>query len=239
MASNRSNPTLGRRLVEHAAPLTALLMLALVGMDTLDHPTPADTDPYHRTVRQAADRVPIRIGPWVGSESSLPPAAVALYRPNVLFNRRYENVATGEACNVLFVHCRDIRDMAGHYPPICYPANGWRAQRREPLAVRLQNLTIHGAEYEFSSMRFNRASSVVVYNFMVTRHGRTHPDMGANYRAAGRETQRYYGAAQMQIVLEASMAPERRREVYAELLTGYEPVIQAVRAPRESIGGDR
>mgnify|MGYP007071125856 CR=1 FL=1 len=42
-----------------------------------------------------------------------------------------------EQVNVAVVQCRDARDMGGHYPPICYPGQGW-TPKNPGIAVPLR-----------------------------------------------------------------------------------------------------
>ena len=37
--------------------------------------------------------------------------------------------------SLLLVQVRDARDILGHYPPVCYPAQGWRVRERGEIAL--------------------------------------------------------------------------------------------------------
>ena len=57
--------------------VTLGLLVGLTG-HKLSYPTPEDADEYHQKVRQAVEAVPLRIGPWVGSDCPVPPSALAM-----------------------------------------------------------------------------------------------------------------------------------------------------------------
>src|SRR5688572_8658902 len=107
---------------------TVLVLLALLGDRALLRMAPAETEPYHAAVRAAVAAIPQVSGNWVGKDVPVPDAAVQMLHPNVIFSRRYQNLSTNETVAVLLVHVRDARDVLGHYPPVCYPGQGWMTQ---------------------------------------------------------------------------------------------------------------
>ena len=70
-----------------AAPVASLMLLGVMQLAKSQRLTPADAEPYHQQVKLAADAIPYRIGQWVGSDQDVPPSAIRLLQPNVLFNR--------------------------------------------------------------------------------------------------------------------------------------------------------
>jgi len=50
----------------------------------------------------------------------------------------------------MIVHCGDVRDMIGHYPPVCYPANGWKPGPSAPTGIQVNQEDATAYRYEFS-----------------------------------------------------------------------------------------
>ncbi|MFW6061969.1 MAG: exosortase-associated EpsI family protein, partial [Planctomycetota bacterium] len=119
-------PRASRTILVRAA--TATLTLAIIGgalAERLSYGSADEADPYHRRVAERIANIPYTIGDWKGEDVSVPRSAVELLQPNALCSRQYRNQKTGQVLSLLVVHCRDARDMTGHYPPVCYPAHGW------------------------------------------------------------------------------------------------------------------
>ncbi len=111
-------------------PLLACTLLAGIVAEQRTHIKPVDVEPYHARARAAIEAVPYVIGYWTGKDDDIPPAAQKLLRPNAILSRTYIDTqpsARGpRVASLLIVQCRDSRDMVGHYPPICYRAQGAR-----------------------------------------------------------------------------------------------------------------
>ncbi len=233
--SRSTNPT-RKRPARAWAPVLCLLLLVGMGWQQFLRPVPTDADPYHAQVLEAALHVPFAIDQWIGTDLEVPPAAAALLRPNVIFNRQFDNAQTGRRASVLFVQCRDTRDMAGHSPPRCYPAAGWTLELQEPMNVTVEGLNIIGTEYRFSKTKFNQSSSMVVFNFMILPDGEIVPDEAEVRRRAVKHPKRYLGAAQVQVQVQMELDrpmihnPEQRQAIYRTLLAGYMPIIESVRS---------
>src|SRR5687767_1798170 len=124
---------------------------------------PPEAAPYHARCRDAASMFPRNIGDWSGQDVAQPPQAVALLRPNILLTRSFSHMVSGRRVNVLFVQCRDVRDIVSHYPPICYPVT----RGMEQVAGRVRDWDVDGlkfqaTEYEFRSGQFGPAESLIV-----------------------------------------------------------------------------
>lgn len=218
------------RSLHRLAPLLTLVLLLALGVTTLSRPGPDEAEPYHAHVREVASAVPYRVGDWVGVDEALPREASELLRPNVLFSRRYEHRQTGEWATFLLVQCKDARDLDGHYPPICYPAHGWRQQEAERMETRVNGLVIPSTQYRFSYHQPEGTSRMVVNNFMILPDGRIMPDIGGVRRAASDYTSRFYGAAQVQLITSDRMSEERRQAVFERLVSANRDVIHAIRS---------
>ena len=100
------------------------LLFAAMAWESTTRPTPEDTEPFHARVRAAVEGLPTKIGDWEGRDIPTSKEVVRLLNPNVVYQKRFTHGRTGEVVHVLLVHCRDARDIYGHYPPRCYPAQG-------------------------------------------------------------------------------------------------------------------
>jgi hypothetical protein len=187
-----------------------------------------DATAYHANVAAVGDTVPVHVANWVSTDTPIPQAAAALLRPNFTLSRRYTNLTTGMTGNLLIVQCRDARDLIGHYPPVCYVAHGWTLVSKECVDWPLENLSLHGTMYLFSSSHLGAKSSMKVFDVMVLPNGQTAPDMDGVYRIARDRRQRFFGAAQIQVITDSEMPNEARTAVTELILGACKPVINAI-----------
>ncbi len=207
------------------------LRSALVSLN-VDAPPQRGAPEYFERVAGAIERVPYRVGHWIGRDVEAQPAAVRLLRPNKLMQRRYTHDATGEDLNLLIVHCGDVRDMTGHYPPVCYPAHGWRQESGEPATevIQLLGQLAHARVYRFDLTREGASRRMSVVNFFVLpgSGGPITPDMADLERATQRRDSATLGSAQVQILTGERMSEDQRREVVAEFVRAVEPALREV-----------
>ena len=210
-------------------PLLSVGLLGAMGFSALSRPTPDDAEPYHLRVKQVAAEIPLRIDRWIGTDKEPTRAAVKLLNPNVLFTRRYRNLDTGRTATFMLVQCKDARDLAGHYPPVCYPAHGWKLKSSAPKYWHFNELQIPGMEYRFDFSRLEGTRRIVIRNFMILPDGRIYRDMSGVREAAADYNRHFFGAAQIQLVTDAGMPSPERDEVFRELLEGHQTLIDALR----------
>lgn len=256
MQTAKTNNTLSISSL-YAFALTVLMLGGLFVFNLVYYPEPADAEPYHAEVREVLDYVPARITvKWperilnrldVGENPAVHRqtrqegysyedrqtlrAAIELLRPNRIINRVYTSGLTGRSFTLLIVHCKQARDLAGHYPPRCYPGNGMvQAAPPENWDYRLSSdIMIQGTIYTFrqrsirAGMRTDQdlendpRLKLSVYNFMVMPDGQIHRDMDAVYEVAYNQTRKFFGAGQIQIVIHHAHYPEReQRDALAE-----------------------
>jgi len=213
---------------------TVLILLALLGDKAFLRMSPVQTEDYHAAVKSAVQALPLVTGPWVGMDAPVPEAAVQMLHPNIILSRRYQNLSTNESVTVLLVHVRDARDVLGHYPPICYPGQGWKTQSGTPCDWQSGAMLVRGTEYEFGRDRLEGGSRLYVDNFLILAGGETCRDMDAVERAAQDRQRKFFGAGQMQFVHDARTSPQRRREIVEEFLKASEPALQAIIGRGES-----
>ena len=102
---------------------------------------------YHVDIAELIEEIPIDVGDWVGREVPLPQSATSLLNPNGIVARQYINEDQGVIATLMIVQCRDARDMGGHYPPVCYPANGWTDNtddQNQTFTIGDQSLQVYG-----------------------------------------------------------------------------------------------
>ena len=207
-------------------------LLAGVGIDTYSRPRPADAEPYHRRAYEESQRIPLKVGDWIGSDEPLTPAAKKLLKPNVALQRRFLNQRTGQVASLLLVQCKNARDMEGHYPPVCYPGQGWNPAASRQVLVPAGDQQLHGREYRFDRVEEGRTTTTFVWNILVLPSGRFVDDMDEIGRAAGDRLRFFYGAAQVQVVLPvmppAALDERERQAVYGDLVGAIWPMLQVL-----------
>ena len=161
--------------------LIVLVFVTCGSLRTLARLSPTDTEPYHARIRAEADKIPAEIGDWVGKEEDMPPEAIKILRPNVLVSWVYRDRFHPNQKIVTFLvsQTADSRDMGGHYPPACYPNNGWeQISASPPQTWQLGDLTIEGREYVFEMQRpMGGANRLTIRNFMILPTGEFTGDM--------------------------------------------------------------
>jgi hypothetical protein len=199
-------------------PLLSAGLLAGIVAERSTHLKPRDVEPYHARAKELVEGVPYLIGYWTGQDDEITPAAQKLLRPNAILSRTYvehdpSSIRTREA-SLLIVQCRDSRDMVGHFPPICYRAHGMTLD--ESSSGRrdwdVNGLGIPGWEYQFTQLFQGQTFRTTVYNFLIVPGRGIVRDMKGVEQAAEDYQQRYYGAAQFQVVFHGLASADRSRE---------------------------
>ena len=230
-------------------PLLAASLLAGIVVEQRGHIKPADVEPYHARAGQAIKSVPYLIGFWYGRDEEIPAAAQKLLRPNAILHRTYSCNDAGSAfarrkASLLVVQCRDSRDMVGHYPPICYRAQGRTPEsfpgcELEPDAgvardFKVAQTTVRGTEYRFTQLYQGQVWRTTVYNFFIVPGKGVVRDMKGVETAAEDYRQRYFGAAQFQVVFNSlasvDLTPAERDEIFATLMTPNLTLIQTLQS---------
>jgi hypothetical protein len=219
-----------RSKIFSAAPVavTVCLLVGVLVDRFLFHTAPADAAIYHDRVAAAGGVLPYNVGAWIGVD--LPPSegAVSLLQPNLLLTRRFEHIGSSESATFVLVHCRDARDLIGHYPPICYGNQGWVSASVTPLEFEVQGLKVPVTRYQFKSSRLGKATDICVDNFMVLPDGEICPDMDGITRTAQNTRSKFFGAAQVQLVSDASLRESEREALFRELIAASRPLIATI-----------
>ena len=210
------------------APAAAALLLVGMGAVNRTFPDAEDAEPYHQRIRDVIGEAPNIIGPWESRPVELPPAAIQLLRPNAHRSRSYHNPQTGEQVSFLLVQCKDARDLSGHWPPNCYKATGYTLASADDRVWEVGDLKIPGVDYLFEIFTAGRQNSMVVSNFMILPGVGFVPDMFSVREAGADPQRRHFGAAQVQVVTDAGMTEDRRRQVFDELIEAHLPLIREI-----------
>jgi hypothetical protein len=222
-----------RRLIKLVSPLIATVLAAGLYAQMRSYAVADDTTPFHRRVADAVDKIPFRNGPWEGTEAKPPDAAGQLLRPNALRAIRYRDLKSGRWASLIVIHCRDSRDMSGHYPPNCYRGSGWtQAGPPDIREYKLWDRTVPIAAYEFSRAEFDRVNNWVVYDFFVLPTGEFVTDMESVRTASGDYRTRPYGCAQIQVLMDSGTPKDDQQAILNELLEPIGPVIKELQATR-------
>ncbi len=188
------------------------------------------TDAYFASIRTAVEQIPYKVGPWLGQDVDVAPAAVKLLQPNALVQRHYTDQTSGRPLQLLIVHCGNTLDMQGHYPPVCYPAHGWKQDSSEPLSVTAEGVRLPATLYRFTRVvdGVERAMSVINF-FVVPRDDEQFfADMGALNRASRSVVTAGLGAAQVQIVSLDPQSNLREDPAVGRFLEAVGPVLRVI-----------
>src|ERR1700691_3902298 len=102
----------------------------LVGLlaEARTHVQPTEAAPHLQRCANAVGAFPDVIdtnnGSWTRKDTERRTPAIQLLRPNAILSREYRNDRRKQVVEFLIVDCSDARDLQGHYPPNCYPAQG-------------------------------------------------------------------------------------------------------------------
>ena len=213
--------------MKNYAPIVAtLLIFAAVMADKIFVQQSATiADPYHAQVKSAADELPMFFGSWLGTDVAVPEAAVRMLKPNVIISRRFDNIRTGESVNFLFVQTRDARDILGHYPPVCYPGQGWTVESVVETDWGPQDKVAGGTAYTFSRGELAETVGLKVDNLLLLPDGTFCRNMDGVERVAQDRLRKSFGAAQIQLVYGGGVSQERQKQITEEFLRFAEQLV--------------
>lgn len=214
-----------------AAPLTAIILGGMAGYTLASYRPGGASEAYFTQVRQAIDALPEDIDGYLGHDQPPLPAAVDMLRPNRLLQREYVHPITGDRFSILVVHCGDVRDMMGHYPPVCYPSNGWDMDRVSPEAIERSDggpipITRYFVSRDDGTISYHR---VIANTFILPR---ADSPLGRDDKALDNVTRTRWssglGAAQVQIITAAEMDEATRQRIEQSVADELGRVIGAV-----------
>jgi hypothetical protein len=228
LPQRRTVPDIQARL----ALVVTLVLLALIAAQRyLTSKPSADATAYHAAVRVEADGFPYHFGDWLGVDAPVPQAAVTMLKPNFIISRRYQNLVTGHVLNFLVVHCEDARDILGHYPPVCYPNQGWRVDSALPHDWPTGDATVSGTRYAFTNSLSGSGAKLLIDNFMVLPTGSTGRGMDEVELVARDGSLKHFGAAQVQLVYLTPVTDSDRDRIFAEFFEQFSGIASAIKHP--------
>lgn len=228
-----------RDRVRDAGPaLTLGLMLLLPLVLRINVSWTPEVIASHQRIADAINGVPWTIGSWSGQDVEVPAAAQAILRPNALMSRRYRRIGTErEEMTVVVVHCNDVRDMYGHYPPVCYPNVGWT---RDVANERYHEIELAGEEVKIKMYRFTKRlgtgaeEAIRVYSFFVLPGGTIATELDGLGDLIKRPGSYSLGVAQVQCVRSGSANANEDQQVIDEVLNGMSDLFAVLRGERET-----
>lgn len=193
-----------------------------------------DFEPYHVRAKKDIESIPMVIGSWIGEDASgdIPREAQVLLKPNIILSRRYKDFSMQSLRQVhlLIVQCKESNDMLGHFPPICYPSHGFVLTESRGFDFVAGADTIRGMEYQFTITSKGQTTRTTIYNFLLVPGRGIYRDMDGVKKAAKNYQQRYYGAAQFQLVFQgmanADLSKAERDAIFRTLM---EPIVPVTR----------
>ena len=210
-----------------------LASIALLGIMAFRDPLYIDARPampFHERVKLAVQAIPMQIGEFAGRDLPIPQGAVALLKPNAMLSRLYTDASTDTHVVFMVVQSRDSRDMRGHCPAVCYPANGWSIDADPPVNLDGKGFTIRGREYMLHRTTAGGEEKLFVRSFFVLPNGRTVPDMDDVVAAAKDYRKLSYGAAQVQVVFEPDLDLGKRDAIFATLMEANGPLVRTMQS---------
>lgn len=221
-----------RRLNRLGPAISAAILLAVALFRGFTPVEAEGVDEYFAEVRNSIERIPYRVGPWIGRDGTPSESAQRLLKPNKIMQRDYTDPTTGAQVSLLIVHCGDTRDMEGHWPPNCYPRAGW--DQAAPAAG--ETFVLNGVAYPARRYLFERGTSIStrtrleILNFFVLpgEISAIVADMDDVNRASQRRTTAGLGAAQVQILIPAGLSDDAKRAVVEEFTRAVEPTVGVI-----------
>ncbi|MBL9149534.1 MAG: exosortase-associated EpsI family protein [Phycisphaerae bacterium] len=191
---------------------------------------------HQAEIAEAMREVPPVIGSWASTEIPVPTEAVQILRPNAILSRRFTRIMappSGEEATsteqagprsaiVAIIHCGDVRDMLGHYPPRCYPANGWTNDEASSRVLLMTGEDGHSWPLRY--YRFTRAErggglrAMIVLSAFILPNGTLATDASVLEERAVKKAMSRQGVAQLQFVFETDATPEACLHVAREIL---------------------
>lgn len=219
-------------------PVLCTVLLGAMTLQGRQYRGERDFEPFHARAALAINGIPLVMGQWMGKEVPLSEEERNLLQPNayrcIFYFKPDPNPEKIRSVLLMITQCRNSNKMSGHYPPKCYPSRGYIQTSEMRRRWRVAGMPINGMEYQFERKDRGQLMKTTVYNFMILPEQGIKPDMNSVNASAEDYEQRYYGAAQFQVVFGGSLAeqtPEAREErdqIFRELIEPCQGVIRTL-----------
>lgn len=221
------------------APVIALVLMVVLPSLNMGALLNQDiVDARNAEVEKIFNEAPYIIGDWIGEDVQVPVAAIEILRSNAILSRKFGKLDGGSLAELIIVHCSDVRDMQGHYPPMCYPANGWYetdTNDRQDFEVSFGNKNIPARIYHFKRIDgWGAERTTRVINFFILPNGEFTRELGAMRRIVSQLSLSIEGVAQVQVVTSGDMPLEKSIVAAEELLSGLTSVMTVLSQVREN-----
>ena len=217
--------------IHKLAPLaTVAILVSLWVTSNINAQDVPGAEQYHARVKAAIEQIPYRIGDWRGGDAQVAVSARRLLKPNEILQRKYVNSTTGRHISMLIVHCGDVRDMVGHYPPVCYPATGWKMMGSEDVSLMIGGNLATARWYQFRKTVGGIRNEMSVLDFFVLPISTQSvvADMEVVTRVSQRSNLAGLGVAQVQILVDTDVADEDRMRIVHLMLEAIDPAIEVI-----------
>ena len=218
-------------LARRVAPvLSSVLLLGVLFIGGINLARPEGLDDYYEAIREVVKAVPYRIAGWDSTEVDPTPAAQDLLRPNIIIQREYREPDGARRVWLLIVHCGEVRDMYGHYPPNCYPAHGWLDRGEFDREIETQAFRVPARDYYFEMTADGGSAQLRATDlFVLPSQGQTvHRNIEALTAASRSPTASGQGSAQIQIVTTYEFSEEEWSALLAEFMTSLHDVLETI-----------
>lgn len=211
------------------------MLLVGLGVSGVQGRTPPEgAAEYHAKVRSAIPLIPYNLGDWVGVDTEIKAEALRILDANASLSRQYTNIHTGQTATLLLVQCPDSRSLLGHYPPVCYPAQGWAPNGAKTRDIEAGGVNLRASEYIFKYSELGAAAQLSVLHFTVLPDGTTSPDMQRLEDFSHDLFKRPLGGASVQFVVDGALRESDREQLYEILLALSADWIQTVQGGIDS-----
>lgn len=210
--------------------LTCGLLLGIAADQAAREVAPVGVEEYHARVREAVALIPYNIGAWIGKDTEIRQEALKILDANCTLSRVYSNMTTKRTATLLLVQCADARSLLGHYPPVCYPSQGWSELSSELKPVPPAYGSFDATCYAFGYDLMQQSSSLRVMHFTVLPDGRIAPNMELLETAARDRRYTFCGGASVQFIVDSGLSESEQNEAYEMLFQAASPWIEVVRA---------
>lgn len=218
-------------MLKFLAPLVTIGLLTGVALDQSSRQVaPPGVEAYHASIREAENLIPYNIRNWVGTDTEIRQEALNILDANSTVSRVYRDLVTGHTATLLLVQCADARSLLGHYPPVCYPSQGWSQISSGIRPISPEYGTFEATEYTFGYDLLQQSNALEVLHFTVLPDGRIAPSMDLLEIAARDRRYTFYGGASIQFIVNSGLSDEERIETYEMLFQAAAPWISAVQS---------
>lgn len=196
-------------------------------------------------IRLAFEGLPDSLGEaeeWIKvRDDEVPPTQASMLGLNAYVSRQYQRLGSlGLRATLFIANSEDARSMAGHHPPNCYPASGWRLDNPSVQDMVITNslaMDVPVRLYRFSTGVDDAVQWWVVNGFLLP-DGRAVATLEETRSLSARAATSRLGLTQFQIVFQGSLSVADVQRYAGELLGSIPGEIYlSVGAALDGIGG--